>query len=388
MKQVIRYTVVILLTLGGLLLLWEFREAIVLFLLSLALAAAFRPPVELLIARKFPRVPAILLTYFVGIAFLFLLIYLISGPLTRELQQATDNFAVAYTLIQEQWSEGNQFQQAIAGQLPPLETLYGAVAGEQGAAFFQTVVGFAANLFALLSGLAIVLALSLYWSADRVHFERLWLSLLPAGRRSRAREIWRDIEQGVGAYIRSEVFQAILAGLLLGTAYSLLGLRYPTLLALLGALAWLIPWLGAVLAVIPPLVIGLGEGLWLGLAAALVTLAVLVLMEMVVEKRFFDRRRYSSILLVLTVIALADVMGLIGILIAPPLAAAIQIAGSRLLAQPVGDSLVEPETSLTGLRTRLERVKGLADELNEAPPHIANLIHRLDRLIEETEEAL
>jgi putative permease len=388
MKQVVRYTTVILLTLGVLVALWEFREAIVLFLLSLVFGAVFRPVVRGLMALGLGRVVSILITYFLALGGLILLIYLVSGPAGRELQHATDNFALTYERLQRDWAEGTTFQQAVAGQLPPPDDLYTAITGTQGELLVAGIVGVAASLFGFLSAFAIVLALSMYWSIDRIYFERLWLSILPAGQRGRARLIWREIEDGVGAYIRSEIVQAVLTGLLLGLLYSLIGLRYPTLLAITGALAWLIPWLGAVLAIIPAFLVGLGGGLPLALLAALITLAVLVLMEVVVEKRLFERRRYSSVLLVLVAVAMADAMGLLGVIISPPLAAALQILGRRLLVRSTSTIPADPALQLNTLRTRLEQARVEAAGMDPAPAHVKNLISRLERLVREAEEAL
>ena len=118
------------------------------------------------------------------------------------------------------------------------------------------MLGITLGAFDLLGQLMIVLVLSVYWSADQEHFKRLWLSLLPFERRARARLIWQTLESGLGAYLRSQVIQTVLAVILLGIGYQVLGLQYPVALALIGAIGWLIPWVGVLLAVIPAAVGG------------------------------------------------------------------------------------------------------------------------------------
>src|SRR6185369_9351425 len=108
------------------------------------------------------------------------------------------------------------------------------------------------------------LILSVYWSTNQVHFERLWLSLLPAEQRKLARNVWRTIELELGAYIRSEIIQSFLAGFLLTIGYWMLGCPYPALLGVFGAIAWLIPLVGAPLAMVLPLLVGLLSSLQLG----------------------------------------------------------------------------------------------------------------------------
>lgn len=388
MKRIIWYTIVVLLTLAGLILLWQFREAAVLFLLSLGVAAAFRPAIESLVKRGVPRSAAILLCYVIGIGVLVFLIILASGPLLTELQQVTDRFTLAYTRFKDTNGYGTDFGKSIAERLPPMDALYKAITGNQGMALAQTVLGFATSFIDIVSRLVIVVVLSIYWSIDIVHFERLWLSVLPAEQRSRGRQIWRGIEKGVGAYIRSEIIQSVLAGILLWLAYRTIGLDYPTLLAIYGALVWLIPWLGAVLALVPPFLIGFMVSPILGIMAALATLAILIVLEAVVEPRIFHRERYSSLLIVILVIALSDVYGLIGLLIAPPLAAAIQIFFRHFQAQPINEVKVDPVEQITNLRMQLDRVREMAEKLDEKSPQVENLMERLNHLINESEEAI
>jgi predicted PurR-regulated permease PerM len=250
----------------------------------------------------------------------------------------------------------------------------------------QATLGVAQSFFGIIGQFVIVLVLSIYWSIDRVRFERLWLSVLPAGKRSQAREIWREIETSVGAYIRSEFIQVLLAGILLGLGYWLMGLRYPVLLALSGALLWLIPWMGAVLAVGLPLVVGLSGGLGLAALAVLYTLVVLLLLEVVVEPRLFNRRRYSSLLIVLFVVAMADVYGLIGLIIAPPLAAATQTLFYNLMRAASPAQTVDARVQVENLRKRLTALRETVVISEEnSPPELYSLIERVEQLIDETE---
>lgn len=83
------------------------------------------------------------------------------------------------------------------------------------------------------------------------------LSLLAVGQRNQARRIWQAIESGAGAYLRSEIVQSFVGIVLLYIGYQLIGLPYPSLLALLGGMAWLVPLVGVLLTAIPVLAVGL-----------------------------------------------------------------------------------------------------------------------------------
>jgi len=386
MKRLATNTIIVLATLGGLMLLWQFWAAIVLFALSLAVAAAVRPATDFGARLHLPRGLSILFTYLIVLAILTGLIVLVAQPLALELARATNQFVGTYEQITIYWPKGTAFQQAVASRLPPPEELYQAMAGDQGLALFRSILGVAQGFMSFLGQLVIVLVLSIYWSADQAHFERLLLSLLPARDRDQARHIWRSIEKGVGAYVRSELIQSLLVVILLGVGYSLIGLRYPIMLSISGAVFWLIPWLGAILAVILPLLAGLAISPQAALLAPVFTLAVLLIMEVVIEPRIFNRRRYSSLLVVLFVVALANLFGIIGIIIAPPLAAATQILARSLARINAPLDTTSAAAQLAALNIRLEAIRQKMSDDEKCSQEVESLANRVGSLIEEASQ--
>jgi predicted PurR-regulated permease PerM len=231
-----------------------------------------------------------------------------------------------------------------------------------------------------------VIVLSLYWTADQFRFERLGLSLIPEEYHSNALHIWRSVETGVGAYLRSETVQSVLAGMLLWLVYSMMGIRYPTLLAGWGAIARLIPWFGALIAVLPALLIGIGGSSTIGILATLYTVAILLTLKLVIEPRFFLRSKYSALLIVLFVIALAEAFGFIGVILAPPLAVAVQILFRHLYPLTAPTFSTEMSEQVTDIKERLLQLKRrlqtqrsresvrLADRLNHLADQAVELL--------------
>ena len=377
MKHFFINILVMLGTILGLLLLWQFRTAVILAMFSLALASMVRPIVTRIEARGFSRALSIILVYALGLGLLGGLIYLVSGSLTRELQELSDQMATAYERMIVTWPKGTPLQQQLAGQLPKPVNLYQAIAGERGTMLFQNVLGIAQGFMGILAGFSMALILSVYWAIDRLHFEQLWLSWLPVEKRVRARKIWHEIENGTGAYLRSELIQSILVIVLLGLGYWLMGLPYPILLALTGALFWLIPWLGAVLTVALPIIAGLNSGLLLTSIACAYTIGVLILLEFIIEPRIFDHRQYSSLGIVIFMLILAQSYGLIGMIIAPPLAAATQILLRNLFYSPTSAHFGQPRQRLTGLQQKLVQIRSQMAEKEGDQPEFTNLADRL-----------
>ena len=314
------------------------------------------------------------------------LLFLTGETAINEIQQLAQTVSVQDAWRLPIWLEGSSFQQALVARLPPPSKLFEAVTGSQGQLVLPAVLGFTQGIGGVVSGVLVILFLSIYWSINQIHFERLWLSLLPSGQRKQARDIWRTIEPDLGAYIRSEVVQSLLAGLLLGLGYWLLGSPYPALLALAGGLAWLIPVVGAPLAVILPLLMGLLTSVQLSLFTALYTLVVLIALEVWVEPRLFRRKWDNPILTLVILLAMADAFGLLGILVAPPLSVVIQILWSRLVSRRAVSGAA---AQVSDLKERQARVWDTIRAMDEPPlPLVTSSMERLTRLIEKAEPIL
>jgi putative permease len=385
-KQLVVFGTAVMTTLLALVVLWQFRMVVVYVLVSLALAAALRPLVNRLVRQSFVLRIAWILLYLVALGTFAFLFFLTGKAAINEIQQLSHTVSAQDAWTLPLWLEGSSFQRALVARLPAPSKLFEALTGDQGQLVLPAILGFTRGIGGIVSGVFVVLFLSLYWSINQIHFERLWLSLLPAEQRKHARDIWRTIEHDLGAYIRSEVVQSLLAALLLGLGYWLLGSPYPTVLALIGALAWLIPVVGAALAVILPLVMGLLTSVQLSLFTALFTLVVLITLQVSVEPRLFRRKWDNPILTLVILLAMADAFGLLGILVAPPLSAVCQILWNLLVTNRLASG---EAAQVSDLKVRQSRLRAVIKEMDELPPPLViSSMERLTDLLEKAEPIL
>lgn len=385
-KQLIRFGAAVMTTLLALVVLWQFRITVVYVLISFALAAVLRPLVDRLAGRSFVARVVWIFLYLVVLGFFGYLLVLTIGAAISEIQNLARSLSVQDAWIMPIWLEGSSFQQALVARLPPPSKLFEAVTGDQGQLVLPALLGFMQGIGGVVSGALIILFLSIYWSINQIHFERLWLSLLPSGQRTQARGIWRTVEPDLGSYIRSEVSLCLLAGLLLGLGYWLLGSPYPALLALAGALASLIPVVGVALVFIPVLLIGLLTSVQMSLLTVIYALVVLVVLGVWVKPRLFNRRWDNPILTVVLLIALADAFGFLGILVAPPLSLVCQILWTRLVSHR---AVIGAATQVSDLKERQARVWDTIREMDGPTlPLVTSSMERLTHLIEKAEPIL
>ena len=385
-RRVVLWGTAVMVTLLALALLWQVRVVVVYVLLSLALAAAARPLFKRPAGQSSLARLGLNMLYLVALGSLLFLLAAGIGAALRDIQELALQVSAQDAWRQPAWLQGSALQDLLDTRLPPPSQLFAAMIGEEGEFVLPAVLGLTQGIFSLLSAALVVLFLSLYWGLDQNHFERLWLSLLPPGQRSQMRDIWQTVEVDLGGYIRRQAGQALLAALLLGLGYWLLGSPYPALLALLGALALLIPIVGPFLVVISPLLLGLLSGVGLSLATAVYTLLVIAALTWLIKWRLAQRAQVNPILTIVILLALADAYGLLGILFAPPLSAACHILWNRLISHRAfaGESL-----RISDLKERQAEVRLAIAAMDESPSLlVASSLERLAALLEKAEPVL
>lgn len=372
-------------TLAFILLVWQLRSIVLLFLFSLLIAATLRSPVEALIQRGMRRWLSVLLIYGLVIVGVTIWLGLLLMPLAHELARLAQAVALLYERTYALIKAGMGADSALFGRLPSSTAVGQLLLENQPATLAKHLLGFTQS-FAFLIGQAILaLVLSVYWTVDRLHFERLWLSLLAPEQRTRIRELWYKIEANVGAYIQSEIFQSLVAGFLLTLGFGLMGLSYPFLLAAIGALAWFIPVVGALFAIPLILLIALLDGVTLAGMAVLYTIVIFGVMEFVVEPRLYDRSKYGVVLVILIMMAMVEALGIGGLLLAPPLALTLQIILDEALATPTAP-LPTQVITMNELQEQFTQVHTTLDQAENLPPRVKNMAERLEQLLQKTQE--
>ncbi|WP_164234044.1 AI-2E family transporter [Microbacterium hydrocarbonoxydans] len=177
-----------------------------------------------------------------------------------------------------------------------------------------------------ISGAIVVLVLTLYFVATLPSIKTGLLRLAPARDRARVGDITDQITDSVGGYVMGMVVLAFCNAVLAFLLYLLLGLPFPPLMGTVAFCITLIPLVGSVMFWI----IGTGLALIADPVAALV-FAIVYLVYMQVEAYVITPRvmnRAISIpgsLVVIGALAGGTLLGLLGALVAVPVAASILV---------------------------------------------------------------
>jgi predicted PurR-regulated permease PerM len=381
MTRIAWYAAVVTGTVIFLILLWQFSAALALFLLSLAIAAALKPVIHWVSSGRLSRAAGLAIVYTLLIAGIVLGWLFIGPPLLRDVQQATNDFLTSYQQAKADWPyQGTVFQKMLADQLPPADEIYNSLTTAEGMGALESIFGVARGVFSLLGFLLIGIILSIYWSADQYRFERLGLSLLPSEQHTKALRTWRAVETRVGAFIRSETMQSLVALILLGLGYAGLNLKYPILLAIWVAVARLVPWFGVLMALAPTVPIWMGVSPAAGFIYAIFTLSVLIVIRRSIQPRIFEAPQYSSLPVLLLIVALAEGFGLVGILMAPLLGLILGVVLQELTPAPAGGSTPDVIRKTSNILVRLSALRrSLPSGAGSEPAVLVNRLRSLAR---------
>jgi predicted PurR-regulated permease PerM len=292
-----------------------------------------------------------------------------------ELPRAASSLAAGYEEIAAKWPKAGSFRGFIAENLPPPAEIYKALGGMAPDEVARGAVGTTIDILGILGSALAVLALSIYWGANRDAFERVWLSLLPVARRLRARTVWNETRAAAGAHMRHELGQSALAATALALGFWAMGCEYWSLPAVAVAVLRLVPLLGGPFAIAAAFLGGLATSVPLAFAAGGLALVVLLMLRLVIAPRVFQAPRLNPILEVMVVLAVARTYGFGALIFAPLITAVIQTLFIELTTR----TAAQPDASLDVLEQRAHALEANASAA--LTPELSNLLGRLRRLL-------
>ena len=364
--------------------LWQVNEVVIYFLLSLVLGAIIRPFADYLKGKSRIQIILSIAGLLLVIAGLGYFLYLNMMRLSKEVNLMVNTISNLKRWFLPVWLERLGFARSLLELLPPPGELFDIATNDGGKILMPVLQNISTNLVTILSGLVVIIFLSIYWTGSQDRFERLWLSLLSVERRQKARTIWRQIDASLGDYGRFLLVKFFLTWILISVSVYYLRSPYPVLLGLVVALANLLPIIGIVLALLFTLAIGLLSSIlfypWL-LACVFLVLTVL---SMFVWPKLYQDKWDAPILRLLLLLIIGETMGLRWLILAPPLAITVQIIWNSLSTKLRKSS--RPLMGFESLKLHQENLSQAIGDLESTPQALTNNLTRLNQLVEEANQ--
>lgn len=203
------------------------------------------------------------------------------------------------------------------------------VTGKLGTGVYSAASKVAFNLFNLVLAPILVFFMLHYKQEIKQELVR-WL---PPQRKELLLQIGEEINRSVGGYIRGQLFVSLIVAALSIVALYILDVDYPLLNGLFAGAASILPFIGVILATIPPLFFAyIKFQTFSALLSVLAAFSIIYFVEGYLIKPlvFKEAMNLNPLVTILFVMALGELMGFWGILLAIPIAAALKITLEHL----------------------------------------------------------
>ena len=194
---------------------------------------------------------------------------------------------------------------------------------------FPKIVGVANVVIEVL----VVGILSIYLANQPGLYRELLISLFPPVHRDLVRDVMMDISQTLRAWILGQLTSMFLLGRLAAIGFSILHVPYALTFGLFTGLIAIVPIFGTLISTILPAAFVLGEG-GAGQALAVVGWGVIVhlLESNLISPLIMARQvRLAPVLTIMAILIMGKLLGAVGLLVAVPALAVIDVIIRRIL---------------------------------------------------------
>ena len=341
--------------------LWALARAagvvLLVFIVAAVTALILNPMVTIVQRTRLPRGLAVAVVYIGFFVTLVTVGYVLSGPIAdqvaafqRDVPQFVDDANASLADVQE-WLDEQGINVEIQAQgQTALETLQDQVLEGSG-----EVVSFTGDLLREIIQVSIqlilVLVLSIYMLLYGPRIGRLVRSIMPPGDGTPADDYPLRVQKAVSGYVRGQILFSTIMGTSAGASlwiYGQLGIfeegkTYALAFGVFFGLMELVPFVGPVLGALPPLLVALFDDPLTAVWVGLLFLALQQLEGHVVAPQVFSYTlRINPLLVIFALLFGAEIYGIVGALIALPLAAVLRetvmYLRRHLVLEPWGDA--------------------------------------------------
>jgi len=342
-------TLAAVLVVGAMALVLEFYPALISLFVAVLMASAVQPVVALL-ERRMNRTTAALLVHAAIVVLVATFTILVLPLMVEQVQSFWSSLPELYTSLRQQMLDSasaslNRIAYALPASIDPggggasLDSLSLALAG----------VG---RLGSALLTASAILVLSFAWTVQGERTVRSLLLLLPLDRRPVAADLVKAATAKLAAFVRGQLILCAAVGLLAFVAYTIIGVPHTAALALMAGVLEAVPLIGPILGAIPAALVAFTVdpvmALWVGAATLIIQLAE----NYILVPRIMDRSvGVNPLVTILAITAFGALLGVVGALLAIPLAALGQLLLEHFVLDSEGSRAApEGRTHISAMR--------------------------------------
>lgn len=309
-----------------------FRPLVVLFttlflpiLTAGALYYLSNPIIQLLMSWRVPRVLAVLLLYVLIIIALSVLIFLVGPNVARQIETLVENTPVLVKEVRSflDGAQQHPWLQAVLPQVADVDLDIGERAGELLSELYRAInrnmnafVGFIANITVILTTVPFILFFML---KDGYRLPETIVRFLPSEYRPEGLEIIHRMSSTLAAFIQGQMIVSVFVGTVIFIGYTVIGLEYALLLAVVALVTNLIPYVGPIIGTVPGMVVGLLNSPFTMLQVVILVIIVQQIESQLISPLVMGKKlKLHPLTVIFVLLTAGSLAGFFGLLLAVP----------------------------------------------------------------------
>jgi len=329
-----RIVLLVLLLIVGFLIVRSLEPVILLFALVFLLAMVLNPIVVWLQKHRVPRFAGVILLMLALVAVTATIVVFAIPPLAKQTQELVRNAPAVWQRIAARIESLTQNYPAVREALPRTDEIagkVGATAGTVGNILLRSTLGLVGGV----ASFVFAVLLLVFTLANPRPLVAAYLALAPDRYREQAHHTLARLMRQMTAWARGVAINGVITGSSIGVLLWLIGVQPALIFGVFAFLGEFLPNIGAFLVAIPILLVALSLGatkFWLALGV--IVLVYQVELNVLVPGVLGKEMRLHPVNILFFTLATATMFGLLGVFIAVPAAALVQIVIDEFYLQP------------------------------------------------------
>lgn len=274
-----------------------------------------------------PHLPSVLLVFLGFTAFVAALIFGLLPPLIRQLTRLVGQVPQILEQMQALLLElPRRYPDFVTEeQIQNFTSMLGGELIRMGQSIVSFSVSGLVTLITVIVYLVLVPLLVFFMIRDKDRIMRWFTDFLPSERQLTS-TVWQEVDGQLGNYVRGKFWEILIVGSFTFVVFSLLGLQYTLLLAVLTGVSVLIPYIGAAVVTLPVALVALFQ--W-GPAAEFYYVLVAYLVIQALDGNLLAPLLFSEVVnlhpvaIIVAILLFGGIWGFWGVFFAIPLATLI-----------------------------------------------------------------
>jgi predicted PurR-regulated permease PerM len=287
-------------------------------LVAIVFAEGIRPLVAELQHRKVPRPVGILAVYVAVLAFIAIMVLLLVQPIVSEASSLATNFPTYqkdflnwFTGVEKQFHFNVDVAKQVSTVIDATRNILFAIGG---------------TIFSIIVDFVLVLVVGFLWLVSSDRLKAFTVDLFPEAHHELVIDIFREMGFRMGGFLRAVAINSLALGLVVGVVCWLLRLPDPVILGIFAGLTAAIPMVGGIIGVIPAVLLGFTVSPEYPILVLIVLMVIQLVDANTVVPMVMNRVvSLPALGVVLALLVGGAIQGLIGAILAVPVAAALQV---------------------------------------------------------------